>query len=231
MAAAGGVFYYRRKIKTELPSQTWSVPPGDKITLNPDTEIQTGDEIQWLFGAEDTLIAEIKKETGEMKTYDGPDRIFKNRLKLDETTGSLTIKFINTLYTGLYTLKIRRGRETLNKKFQVSVNDWMRSVMEGESVTLYSDIKMQTNDEIQWLFDDEEQQTVIAEIKTRETKYDGPDWRFRDRLELDKETGSLTITTFTAAHTGFYTLKIRRDRKTIYKRFYIFVESESLQSM
>ncbi|KAL0161103.1 hypothetical protein M9458_044828, partial [Cirrhinus mrigala] len=93
-------------------------PTGDDVTLNPDTEIQTGDEIQWLFGAEDTLIAKIKKE---MTTYDGPGEIFKNRLKLDKMTGSLTIKLIKTQHTGLYTLKIRRGRETLYKKFQVSV--------------------------------------------------------------------------------------------------------------
>ncbi|KAL0161090.1 hypothetical protein M9458_044815, partial [Cirrhinus mrigala] len=98
-----------------------SVPTGDDVTLNPDTEIQTGDEIQWRFGAEDTLIAEIKKETGEMTTHDGPDEIFKNSLELNKTTGSLTITFFEIQHTGLYTLKIRRGRKALNKRFQVSV--------------------------------------------------------------------------------------------------------------
>ncbi|XP_050956402.1 uncharacterized protein LOC127157211 [Labeo rohita] len=121
-AVAAGVFYYFRPRISQLPSETWSVFLGDDVTLNPDTEIQTSDEIQWLFGAEDTLIAEIKKETGEMITYDGPGVIFKNRFKLDKTTGSLTIMWIKIQHTGLYTLKIRRGRKTLNKRFQVSVN-------------------------------------------------------------------------------------------------------------
>uniref|UniRef100_A0A8C1YIK9 Immunoglobulin domain-containing protein n=1 Tax=Cyprinus carpio TaxID=7962 RepID=A0A8C1YIK9_CYPCA len=206
-----------------------SVPAGDYVTLNPETVIQRGDKVQWLFGYKDTLIAEIKGENREKTTHEGPDEIFKNRLKLDETTGSLTIKLIDSEHAGLYTLKIRRGRKTLKKKFHVSVRgeslqSGMRSVMEGDRVFLFSDTEIQTDDEVQWLFGDKEQ-TVLTEIKNTEvTKYDGTDWRFRDRLELDEETGRLTITKFSAEHAEFYTLKITRGRDKIYKRFYIFVE-------
>ncbi|XP_058616944.1 uncharacterized protein LOC131530600 isoform X2 [Onychostoma macrolepis] len=231
-AVAAGVMYYCRRRTTNLPSQTWSVPAGDTVTLNPETEIQTGDEIQWLFGAEDALIAETRRETREMNTYWGPDERFRDGLKLDKTTGSLIIKLIDTEHTGLYTLKIRRGRETLHKRFMVSVEQRIRSVMEGDPVTLYSDTVIQTGDEMQWLFDDEEQQTVLAEIKTTEvTKYEGPDERFRDRLELNKNTGSLTVTKFTAAHAGLYTQKIRRRTETLYNRLFIYDEERKIIAM
>ncbi|XP_058615923.1 uncharacterized protein LOC131529933 isoform X2 [Onychostoma macrolepis] len=231
-AAAAGVMYYCRRRTTNLPTQTWSVLVGDTVPLNPETEIQTDDEIQWLFGAEDVLIAETRRETREMTTYQGPGGRFRNKLKLDKTTGSLTITNILTEQTGLYTLKIRRGRDTLYKRFTVSVEERTRSVMEGESVTLNSDTEIQTGDEIQWLFDDKEQQTVLAEIKTTEvTKYEGPDERFRDRLELNKETGSLTVTKFTAAHSGLYTLKIRRRTETSYRRFIIYAEERKIIAM
>uniref|UniRef100_A0A8C1LSS5 Immunoglobulin domain-containing protein n=1 Tax=Cyprinus carpio TaxID=7962 RepID=A0A8C1LSS5_CYPCA len=228
-AAAAGVIYYLRPRTTNLPSQTWSGPEGDYVTLNPDTEIQRGDEIQWLFGAEDTLIAEIKGETREKTTHEGPDERFKNRLKLDETTGSLTITDIRTEHAGLYTLKIRRGRETFYKRFIVSVSEKRISVMEGCPVLLNSDTNIQTDDEAQWLFGYKEPQTVIAEIKNTEvTDYNGTDERFRDGLELDEETGSLTIRNTTAAHEGYYTLKITRGRVKIYKRLYISVSERKI---
>ncbi|XP_052447182.1 uncharacterized protein LOC127988462 isoform X2 [Carassius gibelio] len=226
VAAAGVIYYYRRPITTNLPNQTWSVPLGDDVTLNPETEIQTGDEIQWW--CEDALIAEIKGENREMKTYDGPDEIFKNKLKQSETTGSLSIKNISTKHTGRYTLKIRRGRETLEKRFNVYVGERKITVMEGDPVTLHPDTGIQKSDEVQWLFDDKEQ-IVLTEIKnTKVTEYTGPDWRFRDRLKLNEEKGTLTITNTRTEHTGFYTLKITRGKDKIYKRFYISVNERKI---
>uniref|UniRef100_A0A8C2II26 Ig-like domain-containing protein n=1 Tax=Cyprinus carpio TaxID=7962 RepID=A0A8C2II26_CYPCA len=229
-AAAGVIYFYRRPRTTNLPSQMWTVPTADDVPLNPDTEIQTGDEILWLFGYKDALIAEIKGETREMTTHEGPDEIFKNRLKLDEMTGSLTIKFIFTEHTGLYTLKIRRGRETLKKKFHVSVSEWKITVMEGESVTLEPAYEIKKDDVIQCLFGDEEQQTLIAEFigKAREIFIydDVADERFRDILELDETTGSLTITNTRTEHSGVYRLQIRSSSGVSEQTFIVTVRDK-----
>ncbi|XDV24062.1 hypothetical protein PO909_028343 [Leuciscus waleckii] len=84
--------------------------------------------------------------------------------------------------------------------------------MEGDSVSLNSDItEMMDDDLIYWRFGDEN--TVIAEINVladRITVYDDvPDGRFRDRLKLDHQTGSLTITNTTTEHTGDYQLEVK----------------------
>uniref|UniRef100_A0A673L1W4 Immunoglobulin domain-containing protein n=1 Tax=Sinocyclocheilus rhinocerous TaxID=307959 RepID=A0A673L1W4_9TELE len=241
-----------------------SVRKGESVTLNPATEIQTGDEIQWLFGAGDTLIAEIKGEAREIKVHD-PDWRFLGRLELKET-GSLTIRNTKAAFTGVYTSKIRRGRETLYKRLIVSVEGeslwsvfsdhfslqcvsvfgyyklclkkkslhWpILEVAMGESFTLNTATEINKDDWIQWRFNNEKEATIIAEIKTRKIfKYDGPDGTFRDRLELDKETGSLTITNTRTEHSGFYTLKIRRGTKeTLYKSFCISVREWMVAEM
>uniref|UniRef100_A0A8C1QU52 Immunoglobulin domain-containing protein n=1 Tax=Cyprinus carpio TaxID=7962 RepID=A0A8C1QU52_CYPCA len=234
-AAVAGVMYYLRPRITDLPNQTWTVMEGDDVPLNPETDIQTGDEIQWLFVYEDTLIAEIKGETREMTTHEGPDQIFKNRLKLDETTGSLTITEILTKHAGLYTLKIRRGRETLKKRFNVSVEERKITEMEGESVTLKPAREIKKDDVIRWLFGDREQQTLIAEIKGKTgeilTRDDVADERFRDILELDETTGSLTITNTRTAHTGVYKLEIRSSSGDSEQTFIVTVREKVEQKL
>ncbi|XP_073700651.1 SLAM family member 9-like [Garra rufa] len=79
------------------------------------------------------------------------------------------------------------------------------SVMEGNSVTLNSGLtEIMDNEVIQWRFWIEN--TLIAEAH-RFTVYDDVlDGRFRDRLKLDNQTGSLTITNTTMKHAGCYKL-------------------------
>jgi len=84
------------------------------------------------------------------------------------------------------------------------------SVMEGDSVTLNPGLIKISDDLIQWWFGN----NVIAEINVtadRFTVYDDvPDGRFRDRLKLDNQTGSLTITNITTEDDGDYQLQILR---------------------
>ncbi|XP_018965344.1 uncharacterized protein LOC109096120 [Cyprinus carpio] len=89
----------------------------------------------------------------------------------------------------------------------VDVTDEVKSisVMKGDSVTLHTDVtEVQKYLFIQWMFGN----TRIAEVgrltQTYST-YDGPDGRFRGRLELD-QTGSLIITNTRTTDSGLYKL-------------------------
>uniref|UniRef100_A0A8C1YPP7 Ig-like domain-containing protein n=1 Tax=Cyprinus carpio TaxID=7962 RepID=A0A8C1YPP7_CYPCA len=88
-----------------------SVMEGDSVTLNTDvTELQKDDQILWSFrlDSSETRIAEIYKHI--ISIYDsGENERFRDRLKIDEQTGSLTITNINKLHSGLYKLQIISG--------------------------------------------------------------------------------------------------------------------------
>jgi len=98
-----------------------SVMEGDSVTLNTDlTEIHEDEDILWKYGAENSLIAKISIEKQIFTTSDGPDGRFRDRLKLDDQTGSLTITHTTTEHTGVYTLEIK-GLKITSKTFNVSV--------------------------------------------------------------------------------------------------------------
>ncbi|XDV22926.1 hypothetical protein PO909_027680 [Leuciscus waleckii] len=186
-----------------------SVMKGDSVSLNSDlTEMKDDGVIQWRFGEENTVIAEINVTADRITVYDDVlDGRFRDRLKLDNQTGSLTITNITTEHEGVYQLLINREI----KCFILFVIDEVKSVSvkEGDSVTLNSDLtEMKDGDVIQWRFGDEN--TVIAVINKpndRITVHDDVlDGRFRDRLKLDNQTGSLTITNTTTEHDGDYKL-------------------------
>ncbi len=102
-------------------NKTQSVMEGNSVTLHPDaTEIHDDDEIMWNFEAEISPIAQINRASGIFSTFDGPDGRFRDRLKLDDQTGSLTITNITTKHTGLYRLEIISAKLS-SKTFSVSV--------------------------------------------------------------------------------------------------------------
>ncbi|XP_067252650.1 CD48 antigen-like [Chanodichthys erythropterus] len=84
------------------------------------------------------------------------------------------------------------------------------SVMEGDSVTLYTDLtEIREDEDILWTFG--ANNSLIAEISRAagifSTYDDVPDGRFTDRLKLDNQTGSLNITNITTEHAGVYQLE------------------------
>ncbi|XP_073700521.1 T-lymphocyte surface antigen Ly-9-like [Garra rufa] len=87
-----------------------SVTEGDSVTLNTGlTEIMYEDMILWRYGAENTLIAEINVMASSISINDDVlDGRFRDRLKLDYQTGSLTITNITTEHAGLYKLQNNR---------------------------------------------------------------------------------------------------------------------------
>ncbi|XP_056098493.1 CD48 antigen-like [Rhinichthys klamathensis goyatoka] len=94
-----------------------SVTEGDSVTLNTDVQVQRDDHILWMFGPQDTRIAEIHRQNIYI---DDTDVIFEEIIQMDNQTGSLTIRNIRTEHTGLYKLVII-SRGTSYKRFNVSV--------------------------------------------------------------------------------------------------------------
>lgn len=96
--------------------KSMSVTEGDSVTLQ--TEIQRYDQILWMFGPQGIRIAQIHKHYNVCD----PCGSFKDRLKLDNQTGSLNITNISITDSGLYKLEIINSIGSSYKKFNVTVN-------------------------------------------------------------------------------------------------------------
>nr|XP_021325348.1 uncharacterized protein LOC101884288 [Danio rerio] len=99
-----------------------SVTEGDSVTLKTGlAEIHEDVDIVWKYGAEKSLIPQISRSGGIVSTYDCPDGRFRDRLKLDNQTGSLTIINIRFDHAGVYKLDINEIKLT-SKTFRLSVH-------------------------------------------------------------------------------------------------------------
>ncbi|XP_073700520.1 SLAM family member 5-like [Garra rufa] len=92
---------------------------GDSVTLNTGlTEMMDDHLILWRFGTENTLIAQIDVMGDSVTVYDNVlDGRFRDRMKLDHQTGSLTIKNTTTQQAGLYKLQ----SNSVSKNFSLMV--------------------------------------------------------------------------------------------------------------
>jgi len=97
-----------------------SVTEGDSVSLNTDVQVQIGDQILWTFGPQNTKIAEIIRRDQMNYIFVSNDEIFRDRLQMDDQTGSLIIRNIRSEHTGLYELAVIRSSKTL-KRFNVTV--------------------------------------------------------------------------------------------------------------
>ncbi|XP_067271507.1 uncharacterized protein [Pseudorasbora parva] len=205
-----------------------SVMEGDSVTLHTGVKKTQQDRIRWYY--KDTRIAQINGDPSKICTdvqcNEGTES-FRDRLKLDHQTGSLTIVNLKTEDSGDYYLKIFSISSIREKTFSVSViglpsaeQDKMKtkSVMKGEPVTLEPGVINNPNDVMTWYFND----TLIAEITGDQSQICADDQckeRFRDRLKLDHQTGSLNITHTRTTDSGLYKLQIssslRRLRRSI----------------
>ncbi|XP_043078879.1 uncharacterized protein LOC122327522 [Puntigrus tetrazona] len=97
-----------------------SVIEGDSVTLNTDVKVQKEDHILWTFGPQSAQIAEIIQMECFVFVLD--DWIFKEKLHMDNQTGSLTIRNIRSEHAGLYQLQITRPSSKVSlKRFNVTV--------------------------------------------------------------------------------------------------------------
>ncbi|XP_056109190.1 uncharacterized protein LOC130087014 [Rhinichthys klamathensis goyatoka] len=212
-----------------------SVMEGDSVTLNTGVQTNQQDRIRWYYN--DICIAKINRDQSNICTdvqcNEGTER-FRDRLKLDHQTGSLTIMNTRNTDSGVYQLQISSGSSDSEKTFSVILygvsaaeRDKVKrkSVMEGESVTLYSGVMRKLNDSITWYINE----IIIAEINRDLSKIctdvqcNKDTERFRDRLKLDHQTGSLTITDTRNTDSGEYKLQISNSRFSIINSFSVSV--------
>ncbi|KAA0711833.1 hypothetical protein E1301_Tti021275 [Triplophysa tibetana] len=213
-----------------------SVMEGDSVTLHTDlTVIQTSDVIRWRFGEGESRDLLVDIDTNCIR-YNGP---FKDRLHTDSQTGDLTITNMRIKHSGPYEVQINRATTTY-KRFKVNVTvapsvvsaGDVKSVTEGDSVTLHTDVQTLRDDLILWRFGDDG--VLIAKHDEEQSKssiYDDVlDGRFRYRLELDPHTGSLIITNTKTTDTGLYKLKISSNRDTKYKTFSVSLQKTVIET-
>ncbi|XP_056304467.1 uncharacterized protein LOC130216598 [Danio aesculapii] len=121
MFLINGLFYLSCGHLIGVFVQSVSVLEEGSVTLSTGvTEIHEDDDVQWSYGGGHSLIAEISGEAKIFSTYNGPDGRFRDRLMLDNNTGSLTIMNIRTEHAGDYEVKIS-GLKLTTKTFKVSV--------------------------------------------------------------------------------------------------------------
>ncbi|ROL48901.1 hypothetical protein DPX16_2244 [Anabarilius grahami] len=176
-------------------------------------------QIVWTFLGEITIIAEINTWDDRITVYDDVlDGRFRDRLKLNNQTGSLTITDIKTEDSEYYSVLIQGTKPSL-KLYSVSVYDELKSVKEGDSVTLNTGLtEIQTDDQITWTFG------TVRFLMARITSA-GATRRILDgdRLKLDHQTGSLTITNIRTTDSGLYELTINNSISETKYRFSVTV--------
>ncbi|XP_073718470.1 uncharacterized protein [Misgurnus anguillicaudatus] len=217
--------YRRFSVFVRFETETLRVKKGDSVDLETDlTEIQRDDLIEWRFGVEETLIAEINPANNIFSTYDGDDDLFRDKLELNPRTGDLTINDILKKHTRVYILKIISDGETSYKRFRVVVRDYaveVKRVNEGESCTLKNDLTDKERDDVmEWRFEG----TVIAQ--TNPDNCISRQFNGDDRLKLNYQNGDINISNITVEHDGVYTLWIIRGGlpQPTYKSFRVFVK-------
>ncbi|XP_065099435.1 uncharacterized protein [Paramisgurnus dabryanus] len=105
------------------------------------------------------------------------------------------------------------------------------SVMEGDSVTLYSNVtEIQKIQLILWKFGPQETRIVQINGEAKISIYaDVLDGKFRDRLQVNNQTGDLTITNTRTTDSGLYEMSISITHKIPY-RFNVTVYEQSRTS-
>ncbi|KAL1251752.1 hypothetical protein QQF64_019548, partial [Cirrhinus molitorella] len=99
------------------------------------------------------------------------------------------------------------------------------SAMEGDSVILNTNVKINQQQRIKWFFNALRIAQINGDLSKNCTDIQcnkGTE-RLNDRLKLDHQTGSLTTRDIRATDSGLYQLQIISDRVSIMKHFSVIV--------
>ncbi|XP_026121260.1 uncharacterized protein LOC113100981 [Carassius auratus] len=205
-----------------------SAMDGDSVTLHTGVQTDQQEDIHWYFKT--NRIAQINGDFKICKDDQcvGTER-FRDRLKLDNQTGSLTITNITNTDSGLYKLVVISNSSDSETIFNIVIGvsaAELCEVKEGESVTLDPGVINHPNDSMTWYFND----TCITEITGDQSKIctdDQWDERFRGRMEVN-QTGFLTITNTRITDSGLYKLQINSRRFSITRSFRVTVSASNM---
>ncbi|XP_016117108.1 uncharacterized protein [Sinocyclocheilus grahami] len=159
----------------------------------------------WMLKPQRRGKEEDRKKNIQILDYEA----FRGRLQLNQT-GSLSITNVRTNHSGLYKAEISHNTGTSYIKFRVTVYE-SPSVIAGAEAEMKSVSVKEAKHDI--------------EAKSSPLYYDE---RFRDRLQLNDQTGSLSITSTRTTDSGFYKAKISSNKQTSYNRFTVTVSEPGL---
>ncbi len=102
-------------------------------------------------------------------------------------------------------------------------------LMKGDSVSLHTGVETNQQDRIRWYFNDTRIAQITGDLSKicTDVQCNNGTERFRDRLKLDHQTGSLTITNTRTTDSGLYKLQISSSNINSAKRFSVTVHGES----
>ncbi|KAI2650675.1 Contactin-6 [Labeo rohita] len=194
-----------------------SVLEGDSVTLHTGHQMKQEQVLSWYFN--NTVIAVIFGDLSKICTNER----FRDRLRLHNQTGSLTIRDIRTTDSGLYDLLINSYRGSRSRRrtkvFPVAVHvvsdvdTYTAFVIEGDSVTLNYGMTIIEKDWVTWRIHNlmAGRNGYFRDICTDvHCKYRNNG--LRDRLN-ENQNGSLSTSSATITDSGDFRIFIRRRNK------------------
>ncbi|XP_060771661.1 uncharacterized protein LOC132882587 [Neoarius graeffei] len=192
---------------------------GTTITLHTGiTGIQSDAQIQCFYGPEKAEEKILISQVFKGETVTEISERFKERLQLDRISGALTIRNISRNLSGVYLLQVLTGRLS-SRTFSVTVYGLLCAAgdetvtlqeVEATTITLHTVITgIQSDAQIQWFYGPEkaERKTLISQVFKGETVTEISE-RFKERLQLDRISGALTIRNISRNLSGVYLLNV-----------------------
>nr|XP_046228566.1 uncharacterized protein LOC124050264 [Scatophagus argus] len=180
---------------------------GETVTLHINKTTDPLKNYLWSYGPQHPVRVITIVTNGEVTVVNGTR--FGNRLHIHVETGSITISNLTTKDTGVFQVQIITETGLLTQNFNLTVQDnyvITHNVLVGNNVTLDPGVKqLQKEHNVSWTLGENFSGKLIAWWKNFEIFMEES---FKDVLQLNPQTGSLSIIGVTKNQTGFYCVTI-----------------------